>query len=227
MTNNASEEKTEKQSLVIATTNQGKLRELEHLLPKRFTMHRLDEFTSCQVAENGKSFVENALIKARFATKASNLPAIADDSGLCVNSLGGAPGIYSARYCEYDFNHATHYMVDQRISIDENNNQKLLQALAGNKRQRQAYFYCALVYVENEFDPTPIIATAKWHGTIGRKPRGHNGFGYDPLFVVDDYLKEGLSCTAALLSDSEKRKISHRGQAARLLATQLLSINQD
>lgn len=207
-----------RQSVVVATANPGKLRELKKLLPKSFELSSLVDYSQSQVREDGHSFVENALIKARHASRLAKLPAIADDSGICVTALNNAPGLYSARYSQMEFNHATHFVFDTRYSVDDNNNQKLLLALAAEK-QRHAFFHCALVYVEHEFDAMPLIATANWYGSIVRRePKGRRGFGYDPLFLVGDYTKDGLPCTAAQLTDVEKLNLSHRGQASKKLA---------
>ncbi len=212
--------------VVVATANEGKLRELERMLPRFLELSSLGEYSNKQAKETAPSFIENALLKARHAAKIAKRPAIADDSGLCVTALNNAPGLYSARYSQMDFDHARHFSHDHRRSMDDNNNQKLLEAMAGIK-QRSAFFYCALVYVENEFDEMPIIATASWQGTIvPRKPKGKNGFGYDSVFYVDDFQRDGLPCTAAQLTDVEKKRLSHRAQATRKLAELLVEIKK-
>ena len=150
--------------------------------------------------ENGATFVENALIKARSVAEATGLPCIADDSGLVVQALQGAPGIYSARYAGEE-------------ASDADNNQRLLTALAG-RTDRSAFFYCCMVFMRSAQDPTPLIATAQWHGEILNEARGKGGFGYDPLFWLPEHEQ-----SAAQLPKATKNTISHRGQAcARLVA---------
>jgi len=179
--------------IVLASNNGKKIRELSailaasgiHILPQ-------SDFGIAEVAETGTTFIENALIKARHAARQSGLPAIADDSGLCVPALGGAPGIYSARYSGEG---------------DAGNNRKLLAALE-NVADRRAYYVCLIVYLRHADDPLPIIAQGLWHGTIALEARGDGGFGYDPLFVP-----AGDSRTAAEYSAAEKNSISHRARA--------------
>ncbi len=150
-----------------------------------------------EAAETGLSFVENALIKARHAARHTSLPALADDSGLCVDALHGAPGIYSSRYAGG--------------GGDQANNEKLLAALEGVEDPlRTARFHCALALVMHEDDPLPLICEASWHGRILRAPRGEGGFGYDPLFQPD-----GADVAAAQLDPATKNRLSHRGQATR------------
>ena len=176
------------------------MRELAHALgPLGCTLVTQRELGIESVAETGTTFVENALIKARHASTQSGSPAIADDSGLVVPALGGAPGVRSARYAGED-------------ATDVANNAKLLRALDGINNRR-AYFYCALVHLASADDPAPSIATARWHGVIVDDARGSNGFGYDPHFLVPE-----LGKTAAELSVERKNAISHRGQASRRLA---------
>lgn len=193
--------------LVLATGNAGKLREMrEILIPWRVEVQPLGDFTTATAVENGLSFVENALIKARFAAQAAGLPAIADDSGLEVDALHGAPGIYSARYA------------GERAD-DAANNARLLRDLAAvPDAGRTARYRCAMVFMRSAGDPAPIIAQAAWEGRIGREPRGVRGFGYDPLFVVDDGTR-----TAAELSAEDKNARSHRGLALRRLVAALLA----
>ncbi|WP_392565641.1 XTP/dITP diphosphatase [Utexia brackfieldae] len=183
--------------LVLATNNQGKVKELDNLLSNAgFEVISQRVFNVPDIDETGLTFVENAILKARHTAKLTGLPAIADDSGLCVDALDGAPGIYSARYAGEGTN-------------DQKNNQKLLQALANiPKAQRTAYFYCALVYLRHADDPTPIICQGKWSGNILTEPQGDGGFGYDPLFYIPE-----LACSAAALPREQKSLISHRGQA--------------
>ncbi len=189
--------------IVLASGNAGKLRELQAMLaPLDISLLSLSDFVDSGAEETGLTFVENALLKARHACSHSGLPAIADDSGLCVRALAGAPGIHSARY-------AGHH------GDDAANNEKLLRALAA-KTDRRAWFHCAVVFMRHAEDPQPIICEASWHGTIVDAPRGDNGFGYDPLFLV-----EGEGCTSAELPAQRKNKVSHRGQAVGILIDRL------
>ena len=197
--------------VVVATANAGKVRELaEALAPLGFELLVQAEIGITSLPEVGCTFVENALAKARHAARESGLPAIGDDSGLVVPALGGAPGIRSARYAGEPPN-------------DERNNAKLRRALAGHANagghgHRDAFFTCTLVYLGAADDPAPQIATGRWHGTIIDSPRGHNGFGYDPLFLVAE-----LGKTAAELTLAEKNRLSHRGRACQRLAALLES----
>lgn len=191
--------------VVVATANAGKVRELTtSLAPLGFELVVQGELGITSLPEVGCTFVENALTKARHAARESGLPAVGDDSGLVVPALGGAPGIRSARYAG-------------EPSDDARNNTKLLRALAGHAN-RDAFFTCTLVYLGAPDDPAPQIATGRWHGTIIDAPRGHNGFGYDPLFLVNE-----LGKTAAELTVAEKNRLSHRGRACRRLAALLES----
>jgi XTP/dITP diphosphohydrolase len=187
--------------LVLATGNAGKLREMREILaPWHVQVRSLAEFTQRQAEESGLTFVENAILKARFAASVSGLPAIADDSGLEVDSLRGAPGIHSARYAGPDAN-------------DDANNARLLCELQSvPDAQRTARYRCAMVYLRWPEDPAPVIAQADWAGRIAREPRGTGGFGYDPYFLVDEGAR-----TAAELTASDKNQRSHRGQALRKL----------
>lgn len=191
--------------LVLATGNAGKLREMREILaPWQVDVRALSEFTREAADETGLTFVENALLKARFAARASGLPAIADDSGLEVDALHGAPGIYSARYAG-------------PAADDAANNAKLLQELAGTAdTTRTARYRCAMVFLRWPEDPAPVIAQAAWAGRIGHAGRGAGGFGYDPLFLIDDGAR-----TAAELDPAEKNRRSHRGQALRSLVAAL------
>jgi XTP/dITP diphosphohydrolase len=193
--------------LVLATGNAGKLREMRAILaPWQVDVRSLAEFTPASAAETGLTFVENALLKARFAAEASRLPAIADDSGLEVDALHGAPGIYSARYAGPD-------------ATDAANNARLLTELTGVPDiARSARYRCAMVFLRWAEDPAPIVAQACWEGFIGHAPRGAGGFGYDPLFLVD-----GGARTAAELDPADKNQRSHRGQALRRLVAALAS----
>jgi XTP/dITP diphosphohydrolase len=187
------------QSVVLASGNTGKLRELaEVLAPLGLTLKPQSQFEVQEVEENGLSFVENALIKARAAAQHTGLPAIADDSGLEVDFLNGAPGIHSARYSG---------------AGDEANNAKLLTALGDlSKDQRGARFHCVLVYLRHALDPTPLVCHGSWEGSILFEPHGENGFGYDPLFYVPEH-----ECSSAELEPSIKNRISHRAKASTLL----------
>jgi len=185
--------------VVLASGNAGKLRELGKVLaPLGVELKAQAEFDVPEVDENGLSFVENAIIKARAAAQHSGLPAIADDSGLEVDYLQGAPGIHSARYSGLG---------------DTGNNQKLLQALNDvPEQQRGARFQCVLVYMRHGTDPTPLVCQASWEGRILLHPRGEQGFGYDPLFYVPDQ-----QCSSAELPPELKNRISHRAKASALL----------
>lgn len=187
--------------IVLATLNQNKVNECQQMLSSHgFNVVSQRAYGVPEAEETGLTFVENALIKARNAAKFTRLPALADDSGLVVPALDGAPGIYSARYAGQSGN-------------DQQNNEKLLAALAPvSFDKRQAFFYCALVYLRHETDPTPIICEGKWHGHILDQYQGKNGFGYDPVF----YLSES-KCSAASLSAEQKNDLSHRGQALKLM----------
>lgn len=183
--------------VVLATSNTHKVNELQALLPN-LSLVGQDTFNIESAAETGLTFIENALIKARHAADSAGLPALADDSGLVVPALEGAPGIISARYAGED-------------ATDTDNNQKLLRAL-DKIAHRDAFFFCCLALISHAEDPTPLIATGRWHGEIIRQPKGRHGFGYDPLFRV-----QGLDCTAAELTQEEKGQQSHRALAAREL----------
>lgn len=191
--------------LVLASGNRGKLAEIRELLaPLGFEIRTQSEFGIEPAEESGLSFVENAILKARHAARVSGLPALADDSGLEVDALDGAPGIYSARYAGED-------------GDDAANNRKLLAALAGvPPAQRTARFRCVIALLRHAADPMPLIVSGTWEGRILDAPRGENGFGYDPLF-----LPEGLERTAAELGKAEKNRHSHRGQALAALRREL------
>lgn len=188
-----------RQTVVLASGNAGKLRELGQLLePLGVSLKPQVEFEVPEVEETGLSFVENAIIKARAAAAHSGLPAIADDSGLEVDYLDGAPGIHSARYSG---------------NGDEANNLKLLQELRGVPEElRGARFQCVLVYMRHGLDPTPLVCQASWEGSILFEPGGDHGFGYDPLFYVPEH-----RCSSAELPPEVKNRISHRAQASALL----------
>jgi XTP/dITP diphosphohydrolase len=191
------------QKLVLASNNAGKLREFQALLaPMNFEVIPQGQLGILASEEPHDTFVENALVKARHASKASGMPALADDSGICVDVLGGQPGVYSARYAGEPAN-------------DDANNQKLIAALSG-AHDRAAHYVCALVMVQHANDPEPLIVQTRWHGLFQDAALGSNGFGYDPHFFLPD-----LKLTAAQLSPEKKNLISHRGQALRELISQL------
>lgn len=187
--------------LVIASNNAGKLREIRHLLePLGIEVLPQSQFKVSEVDEPHRTFIENAIVKARHACEQTGLPSLADDSGICVNALNGEPGVLSARY-------------SGEPKSDERNNLKLIDALS-SQADRSAHYYCVLVLLRHAEDPQPIIADGSWHGEIVPDKRGDGGFGYDPHF----YLPE-LGKTAAELPMEQKNRISHRGQAlARLLS---------
>jgi len=191
--------------LVLATGNAGKLREMRAILaPWSVDVRPQSEFTGAAAEETGLSFVENAILKARFAAAASGLPAIADDSGLEVDALHGAPGIYSARYAGSG-------------ADDAANNARLLQELdAMPDAARAARYRCAMVFLRWPLDPSPLVRQASWEGRIARVPRGSGGFGYDPLFLVGDG-----EVTAAEMEPARKNEVSHRGKALRALVAAL------
>jgi XTP/dITP diphosphohydrolase len=191
--------------VVLATGNAGKLREMREILkPWQVEVRPISDFTSESVEETGLSFVENAIIKARFASAVSDQAAIADDSGLEVDALRGAPGIYSARYAGED-------------ADDEANNRRLLKELEDVAHaDRTARYRCAIAYMRWPQDPAPVICQASWEGMIGTTPEGAGGFGYDPLFRP-----VGMSCSAAQLSPADKNATSHRARALRGLLAQL------
>ncbi|RAS12013.1 RdgB/HAM1 family non-canonical purine NTP pyrophosphatase [Cupriavidus alkaliphilus] len=194
------------QRLVLASNNPGKLREFGALLgPLGFDVVTQGELGIPEAEEPFATFVENALTKARHASRLAGLPALADDSGICVQALGGAPGVYSARYAQ---------MAGQAKS-DTANNTYLVSQLAG-KLNRHAYYYCVLVFVRHADDPCPIIAEGVWHGEVVDAPRGAGGFGYDPHFLLP-----ALGKTAAELPPEEKNRVSHRAQALRALVARL------
>ncbi|MFZ1765477.1 MAG: RdgB/HAM1 family non-canonical purine NTP pyrophosphatase [Candidatus Nitrotoga sp.] len=189
--------------LVIASNNPGKLRELQSTLASL----SIEILTQAQLGideaeEPHCTFIENALAKARHVSRISGLPALADDSGLCVAALGGAPGVQSARYAG-------------EPKSDSRNNEKLLQAMAG-VADRRAHYYCVLVLVRHTDDPQPLIAEGEWHGEIAQQMRGEGGFGYDPLFWLPQ-----LNKMSAELSRDEKAQISHRAQALHILLQRL------
>jgi len=190
-------------TVVLASGNKGKLAELQDALAGTgLTLKPQSAFAVTDAIEDKPTFVENALIKARHAARCTGLPAIADDSGLVVPALGGAPGIYSSRYSGQG---------------DAANNQKLLEVMASlHGEDRNAHFFCVLIFLLSPEDPAPIIAEGRWHGVIATSPRGVGGFGYDPLF---EDARSGRR--AAEMSLEEKRSLSHRGQAVKALCAKL------
>lgn len=189
--------------IVLASNNAGKLREFGQMLA-RVDIEVLPQkhFNIPEAEEPHVTFVENALAKARHAAKLTGLPALADDSGICVKALGGAPGVYSARFAG-------------EPKSDERNNRKLIADLQG-KSDRRAHYVAVLVFVHHADDPQPIICEGEWHGEIIDTPRGEGGFGYDPYFLVPD-----LDQTAAEISADEKNRRSHRGKALAQLIERL------
>jgi len=192
--------------LVIASNNPGKLREIGAMLaPLAIEVVAQGALGVPEAEEPHCTFIENALAKARHASRITGLPALADDSGVCVHALGGEPGVRSARYAEGD--------ASGREDQDRRNNEKLLRALSA-AADRGAHYYCVIVLVRHADDPQPLIAEAEWHGEILREPRGSGGFGYDPLFLIPE-----LGKTGAELAAHEKNAVSHRGRAlVKLLA---------
>ena len=189
--------------LVLASSNPGKLREIGALFaPLGIQVIPQREFSIEDAEEPHETFLENALAKARHASRAARLPALADDSGLCVDALGGEPGVHSAYFAGRE---------GTREERDARNNARLLKEL---RDRREAYYACVMVFLRRPDDPRPLVAEGIWRGEIAPAPRGSNGFGYDPLFFIPD-----LNKTAAELDPAQKNRISHRGIAlARLLA---------
>jgi len=194
------------QKIVIASGNPGKLREIRRILePLDFNVVPQSDFGVPECPEPHVTFIENCLAKARHASLHTGLPALADDSGICVDALNGAPGVYSARYAG-------------EPKSDQRNNEKLIAALA-NEANRRAHYYCVIVLVRHPDDPQPLIAEGSWHGEIIDTPRGENGFGYDPYFFLPEFGKTG-----AELDPDHKNAISHRGQALDILVSKLRNI---
>lgn len=192
-----------KQKIVMASNNAGKLKEFASLLGDiGLDVRPQGEFDVPEAEEPFGTFVENALTKARHAARLTGLPALADDSGVCVNALGGAPGVHSARYAG-------------EPKSDAANNARLIADLQAHA-DKSAYYYCVLVYVRHADDPQPVIADGMWNGEIIDTPRGEGGFGYDPYFLLP-----ALGKTAAELTAAEKNAVSHRGQALRALVEKL------
>lgn len=194
-------------AIVLASNNRGKLREFAQLFaPYHVQFLPQSQFVAEGAEETGNTFLENALLKARHASRAARMPAIADDSGIEVDALHGAPGVYSARYAGVD-------------ASDEDNNQKLLADLASiTMPQRTARFRCVLVYVRDADDQEPIVAEGVWDGSILDGPRGEGGFGYDPLFLPSDSV-----ISAGAMTAEAKNAVSHRAQALQKLVASLLA----
>jgi XTP/dITP diphosphohydrolase len=189
--------------IVIASNNAGKLREIRAILaPLQIEVMPQSEFKVAEADEPHFTFVENALAKARHASRTTGLPALADDSGICVAALGGEPGVHSARFAG-------------EPKSDARNNEKLIEIMRAHG-DRRAHYYCVIVLVRHADDPEPIIADAAWHGEIVLAPRGSGGFGYDPFFYLPEY-----QCTAAEMPAEQKNRISHRGKALALLVERL------
>ena len=194
-------------SIVLASGNPGKRTEIQHALAALgIQVVSQDELGVTEADEPHDSFSENALAKARHVCRATGLPALADDSGICVEALGGAPGVHSAYYAGRE---------GSRAERDARNSRKLLLELAAC-HDRRAYYACAMVLVRGPRDASPLVAQAQWHGEIARTPRGCGGFGYDPLFLLPEFGK-----TAAELGPVEKNRISHRGRALAALLDML------
>jgi XTP/dITP diphosphohydrolase len=191
------------QRLILASNNAGKLKEFNSLLSAvGFSVHAQGEYDVPEADEPFHTFVENALQKARHASRLTGLPALADDSGVCVNALDGAPGVYSARFAG-------------EPKSDARNNEKMIADLAAHA-DKSAYYYCVLVFVRHADDPQPVIADGRWNGEMIATPRGNGGFGYDPHFYIPS-----LGKCAAELTSEEKNAMSHRGQALRALVEKL------
>ena len=194
--------------VVLATSNPGKQRELQSLLaPLGYEVLLQSSLGIAAPEETGSTFEANALLKARHAARAAALPALADDSGLEVDALGGRPGVYSARYAGAG-------------ASDAANNERLLAELEGLPPERRgARYRCVLAFVRGAEDPEPLLVSGAWDGRIGDSPRGSGGFGYDPLFIP-----AGLACTAAELPAAEKNRLSHRGKALQALLARLVAL---
>jgi len=192
--------------LVIASNNAGKLREFQGMLaPLGIEVMTQAQLGIDEAEEPHCTFVENALAKARHASKASGLPALADDSGICVRALGGAPGVWSARYAG-------------EPKSDTRNNEKLLHSMQGIT-DRRAHYYCVLVLVQHAEDPQPLLAEGEWHGEIAHAERGEGGFGYDPLFWLPEPGK-----MSSELTPGEKAVLGHRGKAMKILLQKLKTV---
>jgi XTP/dITP diphosphohydrolase len=197
--------------LLLASNNLGKIREVREILAGQgLAVIPQSDLDIADAAETGLTFIENAIIKARHAARLSKLPALADDSGLEVDALNGAPGVFSARYAGSG-------------AADADNNAKLMQALEGIPHtQRTARFRCVMAYLRHADDPSPVIAEGIWEGVMLDVPRGSGGFGYDPYFFVPE-----KGCTSAELSPEIKNRLSHRGQALKRMAAELMRLHLD
>lgn len=191
--------------VVLASSNQGKIAEIQAMLSEQSVgVLPQSHFAISDADETGTTFIENAIIKARHAARLSKLPAIADDSGLAVDALNGAPGVYSARYAGLPSN-------------DQRNTEKLLLELKKTSHQvRSARFHCVMVFMSSADDPAPLVGHGVWQGTIALQANGNNGFGYDPVFYIPS-----LNCTSAELAPAVKNKLSHRAQALKQLLPQI------
>ncbi|GLQ30553.1 RdgB/HAM1 family non-canonical purine NTP pyrophosphatase [Litoribrevibacter albus] len=184
------------QKIVLASNNQRKIKELSRILAELdIEVLPMSHFDIESPEETGTTFVENAILKARYVAEKTGLPALADDSGLSVDALNGAPGVYSARYAGEN-------------ATDEDNNQKLLDAMVQHPEERAAHFHCVLAFFRHAEDPTPIICDGVWHGEILQEPLGDNGFGYDPLFWAPE-----TQTSSAQLTPEQKNTLSHRAKA--------------
>lgn len=209
---------TRMKKIVIASNNPGKVTEIGALLaPLEFEVIPQSSLGIPEAEEPHSTFVENALAKARHAAKRSGTPALADDSGLCVDALQGAPGVHSARFAGPSPRGAT----QQREEQDARNNEKLLELL-DDKYDRRAHYFCVIVLMRSAQDPQPLICEAEWHGEIALTPRGSNGFGYDPLFLIPE-----LGKTGAELPLEYKNRISHRGKALAALVARLSAVRSE
>lgn len=194
-------------TLILASNNAGKLKEFSELFaPIGFDLRTQGEFNVPEADEPHLTFIENALEKARHAARLTGLPALADDSGICVPALKGEPGVHSARFAA---------RVDGQPKSDQRNNALLVELLR-QEQDRRAYYVCVLVLLRHAEDPQPLIAQATWWGEIVMEPRGSGGFGYDPYFYLPEF-----GCTSAELDPAQKNTISHRGQAMQILLQQL------
>jgi XTP/dITP diphosphohydrolase len=203
--------------LVVASSNPGKIREFEQMLtPVGFEIVPQSQLGVADAEEPHVTFVENALVKARHASRLTRMPAFADDSGICVAALGGEPGVHSARFA----GDTAASGAERRDARDRRNNEKLIASLA-TQQDRSAHYYCVIVLVRHAVDPEPLIAEGRWHGEIISEPRGTGGFGYDPYFYVP-----ALGRTAAELESDQKNALSHRGHALRHLVALLLTERQ-
>lgn len=191
--------------IVLASNNLHKLKEFQHVFANtKIKLIPQSDFPAPEAEETGLTFVENAILKARNACRYTNLPSLADDSGLCVDALNGQPGIHSARFAGKDSTK------QQKINA-------LLDAMKNiPEEERTARYHCALVLLQNESDPAPIIVESTWEGKILTKPKGDKGFGYDPIFFVPEF-----NCTAAELEINKKNELSHRGKALKLFLKKL------